>query len=398
MKQVLLVDDDASFLLSLSDGLSAYAEHFNVLTAANGKEAISVLESHSVDLVITDLKMPVMDGFSLLAHLTRYYPSVRIIVMTAFGTSEIEQRVAGLGSSRYLEKPVDFDDLTEKIFHELDSSERGFISGFSLPSFLQLVEMEKKSYALKISSRGREGYLFFVNGSLMDARTVNAQGMDAALDIVRWKQATIEIKGSIKKRKDSIGRSIGFILIEALRRQDERSQSGPAVLPQTLSLGDEDVQLLPAEAVEQAAEKDEVQGAPGLAIQDAAMIEKKLKELESLDGFYGAVVVSSDGQPLAVRFQHEMNFSNIGSLIAEVMLDAQEMVIKVGMGSADRIHIETGNAHIFGKRLEKPTDGSKVNAHHKEWFLILVCSSQTSIGMAKVRLSSVETFLRDAMT
>ncbi|MGQ9474106.1 MAG: response regulator, partial [Candidatus Caldatribacteriaceae bacterium] len=116
MKNVLIVDDEKSFLLSLADGLSAYAADFNVLTAENSKEAVDILKSAKVDLVITDLKMPEMDGFELLAYMSRNSPSIPVIVMTAFGSPEIEERLQAQGISLYLEKPVDFDILVSKIF------------------------------------------------------------------------------------------------------------------------------------------------------------------------------------------------------------------------------------------------------------------------------------------
>ncbi|HDH98197.1 MAG TPA: response regulator, partial [Deltaproteobacteria bacterium] len=70
MKNVLIVDDEKVFLLSLSDGLKSYSDEFNVLIAFNGKEAVKILNSSKIDLVVTDLKMPEMDGFQLLAYLT----------------------------------------------------------------------------------------------------------------------------------------------------------------------------------------------------------------------------------------------------------------------------------------------------------------------------------------
>jgi CheY-like chemotaxis protein len=90
VKKVLIVDDEKPFLLSLADGLGAYAKDFEVVTASNGKEAVKVLNSSGVDLVVTDLRMPKMDGFELLAHMSGTYPGIPVIVMTAYGTPAIE--------------------------------------------------------------------------------------------------------------------------------------------------------------------------------------------------------------------------------------------------------------------------------------------------------------------
>ena len=69
MTTILLVDDEKSFVLSLADGLQAYFKNINVLTAENGKKALELLDTREIDMVITDLKMPVMDGFELASRM-----------------------------------------------------------------------------------------------------------------------------------------------------------------------------------------------------------------------------------------------------------------------------------------------------------------------------------------
>src|SRR5689334_2972162 len=115
MKKVLIVDDEELFLASLTEGLSAYADEFAVITATNGKHAIEVLTEQQIDLVVTDLKMPVMDGFQLLAQMVSNYVDVPVIVMTAFGTPDIEDRLTEFNTFGYLEKPIEFQMLADKI-------------------------------------------------------------------------------------------------------------------------------------------------------------------------------------------------------------------------------------------------------------------------------------------
>ena len=86
MKNVLIVDDEKSLLLSLKAGFEAYKDRVKVLTAENGKAAIGILESSRLDLIVTDLKMPVMDGLELLAYMSKNFSSIPFIVMTAFGS------------------------------------------------------------------------------------------------------------------------------------------------------------------------------------------------------------------------------------------------------------------------------------------------------------------------
>ena len=86
MKTVLLVDDQADFLICAKNFLNVYAEQLNVLVASNGQQALEILNANPVDLLVTDIKMPVMDGVELLTHLSRKHLDISVIVITAFAT------------------------------------------------------------------------------------------------------------------------------------------------------------------------------------------------------------------------------------------------------------------------------------------------------------------------
>src|SRR5580693_3421278 len=145
MKTVLIVDDEELFLASLAEGLSAYANEFAVVTSPDGEKAAAVLKSRPIDLVVTDLKMPVMDGLQLIAYMMRNHPPIPVIVMTAFGTPDIEGRVGEFDILGYMEKPIDYQLLAEKIRSGLSEPARGQIEGITLFSFLQLLQMEQKT-------------------------------------------------------------------------------------------------------------------------------------------------------------------------------------------------------------------------------------------------------------
>lgn len=119
-REVLIVDDEEPLLLSIAEGLSIYKKYFNLLTATNGMEAVKLLNSSLViDLVITDLSMPKMDGFELIAYMNRNYPKIPVIMMTAFGTPKIEEIIQKMGIYRYLEKPLDINMIADNILNAL---------------------------------------------------------------------------------------------------------------------------------------------------------------------------------------------------------------------------------------------------------------------------------------
>jgi DNA-binding NtrC family response regulator len=119
-REVLIVDDEEPLLLSIAEGLSIYKKYFNLLTATNGMEAVKLLKSSEViDLVITDLSMPKMDGFELIAYMNRNYPKIPVIMMTAFGTPKIEEIIQKMNIYRYLEKPLDINVIADNILDAL---------------------------------------------------------------------------------------------------------------------------------------------------------------------------------------------------------------------------------------------------------------------------------------
>jgi DNA-binding response OmpR family regulator len=115
-KCILLVDDDMSVLQSLARVVEA--EHYAVLTARNGREALDTVAAEPVDLVMLDLTMPVKDGWQTFEGLTRDYPLLPVIIITARSNQLFPALAAGVGA--LMEKPLDFPKLLRTIRDLLD--------------------------------------------------------------------------------------------------------------------------------------------------------------------------------------------------------------------------------------------------------------------------------------
>ena len=119
MKKVLIVDDNYYFLTGLLMSLYGYLKNCNILTAGNGKKAQEIMEYIPVDLIVTDLEMPIMDGYELVESVKKKQPDLPVFVMTGSGAPETEKRFASLGVPRCLEKPFGFKELADMIAAEL---------------------------------------------------------------------------------------------------------------------------------------------------------------------------------------------------------------------------------------------------------------------------------------
>jgi DNA-binding NtrC family response regulator len=112
--KVLLVDDEEAFVDTMIKRLNK--REIQILPAYNGKKALEQLENHSdIEVVILDIKMPVMDGMEALVQIKRKYPLVEVIMLTGHAT--VETGIEGMkkGAFDYLMKPCNADELVEKV-------------------------------------------------------------------------------------------------------------------------------------------------------------------------------------------------------------------------------------------------------------------------------------------
>lgn len=109
LKKILVVDDEENTRMALTRLLNH--EGYEVKTAANGLEALNSLRTSPVELIITDLNMPEMNGLEFLRELNREYPASNVIMITAYGEVESYLEALNLGAFEYLNKPLRLEDL-----------------------------------------------------------------------------------------------------------------------------------------------------------------------------------------------------------------------------------------------------------------------------------------------
>ncbi len=120
MKTILIVDDNAFILEGLSTAFGILLKDYTILTAEHGMQAIKIMESVSVDLILTDLNMPVMDGYGLIAYAKKNYSHIPLFAMTGVYTEDVEKRLQSLGVFQCAEKPFDYEALAHRIADELE--------------------------------------------------------------------------------------------------------------------------------------------------------------------------------------------------------------------------------------------------------------------------------------
>ncbi len=223
MKNILIVDDNTVTVTMLSKVLTAHCNIFEIFTAKDGKDAIPIIDDNEIDLVITDLSMPRMNGFALIEYILKAQPDTPIIVISAYGTPEIEAKFNSMPTIKFFNKPLKTDAIINAALEKLEIS-YGQIDGIGLSSFLQLLELESKTCTLSVASnQGEEsGTLYFLEGALIAAETANLKDETAAYEIISWEDAKIQIINSISKEDRAITQPLMNILMEAAKLRDEK--------------------------------------------------------------------------------------------------------------------------------------------------------------------------------
>jgi DNA-binding NtrC family response regulator len=120
--KILVIDDEAIVRTSCSRSLSP--EGYEVKLSQNGADAMKMLEEESFDLVLTDLKMPDIDGIEVLKMIKQRWPQTEVIVVTGYQTVDTAVKSIKLGAFDYLEKPFTPDSLIAAVNNAMASRKK----------------------------------------------------------------------------------------------------------------------------------------------------------------------------------------------------------------------------------------------------------------------------------
>ncbi|CAG9620107.1 response regulator [Sutcliffiella rhizosphaerae] len=112
-QKLLIVDDQYGIRILLNEVFQK--EGYQTFQAANGYQALDIVEKHSPDLVLLDMKIPGMDGIEILKRLKAFNSDIQVIIMTAYGELDMIQESKDLGAITHFAKPFDIDEIREAV-------------------------------------------------------------------------------------------------------------------------------------------------------------------------------------------------------------------------------------------------------------------------------------------
>lgn len=228
VKNILIIDHDAAALSRLSYDLKPFGE-FRVFTARDMKEAVSLADT--MNLVVVDADMPGIAPFQFLAYLKKKYPDMPVMATARQFTGEIRARLQPFGIIQGFEKPLDVGSFVEDVYETLHIAPAGRIQGISLPSLLQLIDLEKKTCTLSIKSGRETGKIYCQNGEVTDSETGGLKGKDALYQMMFWDKSIIDLKDECLKLSREIDLPIMHLLMESHQMKDEKEPAKEPLQP-----------------------------------------------------------------------------------------------------------------------------------------------------------------------
>ncbi|MEK7780988.1 MAG: response regulator [Verrucomicrobiota bacterium] len=225
--KVLLVDDDPDLLEVYRDTFAMLPSQPEIHTASSGARALAMLEKDGYRLIVSDLKMPKMDGLQLLSVVRRKYPELRTVVLTSLVDEQFRSRVYALGVDLYWHKPGSEQEMTqflECMESLLGREYEGGFRGVQSKSLVDLVQLEcisQSSAVLRITNGPFTGRIWVNNGEVVDAETEELRGEDAFQKILRWKAGNFEFLPAEPHRPRTIFKSYNALLLESAQAIDE---------------------------------------------------------------------------------------------------------------------------------------------------------------------------------
>jgi CheY-like chemotaxis protein len=221
MNNLLIVDSDPITLHAVVGLLKSQGGFFNVLSANSGSTALEILPAQPIHMVITGFHLPEIETYELMAKLEREHPHIRMIVMTNSASPMLRSKIKQMTAAVHFDQALDLSLLIQRILSELEIEYGGRIRGVSLPSFLQMMELEDRHCTLKITTKGKSGYLFLQKGKLIAAEFRKFTGRLAALQILTWKNVTIDIDYALPSVQREITKPLMSLIMESGRLIDE---------------------------------------------------------------------------------------------------------------------------------------------------------------------------------
>jgi len=348
LKRVLIVDDEEDLTWSISKHLSKDKDKYDLAAVNSATAALDVLSQVPVELVVSDIRMPEMSGLDLLMEIRKNYPETKVIIMTAYGSSEIQQEANERGCFKYIEKPFELHELRQLVLDGIEDKIgfEGKVSDMLLSDLVQFNCLGRLTNALHVQKDNYHGAIFFEEGNIVHAYVEDVEGEEAFFEILSWEGGGFSIDRDTKAEKETILKGWQTLMLEALKRVDE------------------------------------IRGPKSQEFE--AESQKKRRQLESVlhnflqtKGVQAVAVFDVEGFPTASRvsdkFRKQYKFSEISPLISRLQKQAEKAAIELAMSDPVGLIIEFEDGLLYISQVLL-----------KSAFLVVISGKDTNLGLLRM--------------
>lgn len=225
MKNVLIASRDSFTRHMLAELLTCRSGLLNVLTASSIKTALATPQS--IQAVVIGPCVSETSCCRLMDLFPARFPDIRIFILSKKASPKLRARVRLAHPTVQIFRTQDVSLMIEQMLSILRIECGGRVSGVSLASFLQMAELEEFTGELRISAADHTGYMGLLDGALVTANVGDLHGTPAALQILGWSDASIEMNYTPPDRPQEITTPLMGLLLESKRLSDEKTAERP---------------------------------------------------------------------------------------------------------------------------------------------------------------------------
>jgi len=229
--QVLFVDDDQAFLEAITAlyDILGY-KTWEIHRAATADQALATLKERTIDLVVLDIGMPVLDGAQLLSLIHRRYPDIKKAILTGSATEGNRAACLANGAELFIQKPISgegmkavFTTLNELVSWAQREGFSGMLRQVSLPDVIQMECLGRNSSILEVWNQRMQGQIYIQSGVIVHAVAGNLVGDKAFYRLLSLTGGEFHLQPFKPPAERTVHGQWEFLLIEAARIHDEEA-------------------------------------------------------------------------------------------------------------------------------------------------------------------------------
>ncbi|MEM7051113.1 MAG: response regulator [Acidobacteriota bacterium] len=223
--RVVMVDDEADLVWTTSRHFRRERPEVDFLGFSDPVEALQAINANPPDLLITDVRMPSINGLEMVMLARERSPEMKILVVSAYGADPVRKLAGGQGSVEFLEKPFDYRQLLDHVDSVLAAEQR-FFGEVSLPLFsdlIQIVALSRETGAISVLHGETSGTVWFEGGQLVHCVLGELSGAEAFREILSWQRGEFRMRLGEQAPVRTIEEPIDRLVLDSLTSLDEQS-------------------------------------------------------------------------------------------------------------------------------------------------------------------------------